>query len=80
MSERLFIASPARLCKRLGMEAEFFLPHVTLMRVKTVVDKRALEAAFETLAVAGSLLPRMELVRGLLSCEGAEHTVLKRLA
>lgn len=58
---------------------EEFIPHVTLMRVKKVLNQTILEQrlrAYDT-KVIGTLLPKIQLMQSLITPTGSQYTLLK---
>ncbi len=57
-----------------------FIPHITLMRIKRILDKKLLDEKIKQYEErpVGILHPNIELIQSTLTPKGAQYTLLKR--
>lgn len=68
-----------RLEDRLGLEEEVLRPHVTLMRVKTIIDTDSFSASMPQIHTEciGIMEPCVALYRSRLTPQGAHYSIVK---
>ncbi len=67
------------LCGVFGVPSQKLLLHVTLMRIKKIVDMEAYARLQETIKPEGFVMPHIDLMQSQLHPEGARYTLVKRL-
>jgi len=57
-----------------------FIPHITLMRIKKIIDRTRLDEKIKAYEeeVIGLLHPKIELIQSTLTPQGAQYTLVKR--